>query len=343
MFALQGQAITADPVAVVTIAVPLLVYFAIMRTLAFAAGVRGRLGYPKTATLAFTAAGNNFELAIAVCIGVWGVTSGQALAGVIGPLIEVPVLIGLVNSKKISHGAGKTVLEEMVTSGADPESVVAEKGLEQISDSGELEQIVIKAIEDNPKPAEQIRAGNEKAIGALVNDHGEFAVPALVEKLGNPDDFVHRYLRACLRSGRCLDLEDERRGGRVAAGPQRRLDVDQAQPQPVEGAQPQPPPLGQQEQERVVERQEARPQRAHKVQLDEVAPQRRGGLGSVAERLQDVGAERAQVGAVPAAVAQAVEGVGRGPPVELQQHPLQRQAKPAPSVVRCSIRPTESP
>ncbi len=96
MFALQGQAITADPVAVVTIAVPLLVYFAIMWTLAFAAGVRGRLGYPKTATLAFTAAGNNFELAIAVCIGVWGVTSGQALAGVIGPLIEVPALVALV-------------------------------------------------------------------------------------------------------------------------------------------------------------------------------------------------------------------------------------------------------
>ncbi|MFN8157480.1 MAG: ACR3 family arsenite efflux transporter [Candidatus Nanopelagicales bacterium] len=96
MFALQGQAITADPIAVVTIAVPLLVYFAIMWTLAFAAGVRGRLGYPKTATLAFTAAGNNFELAIAVCIGVWGVTSGQALAGVIGPLIEVPALVALV-------------------------------------------------------------------------------------------------------------------------------------------------------------------------------------------------------------------------------------------------------
>ena len=96
MFALQGQAITADPLAVVTIAVPLLVYFAIMWTLAFAAGVQGQLGYPKTATLAFTAAGNNFELAIAVCIGVWGVTSGQALAGVIGPLIEVPALVALV-------------------------------------------------------------------------------------------------------------------------------------------------------------------------------------------------------------------------------------------------------
>ncbi|HET7901753.1 MAG TPA: ACR3 family arsenite efflux transporter [Candidatus Nanopelagicales bacterium] len=96
MFALQGQAITSDPGAVVSIAIPLLCYFAVMWSLAFFAGARGRLGYPKTATLAFTAAGNNFELAIAVCIGVWGVTSGQALAGVIGPLIEVPALVALV-------------------------------------------------------------------------------------------------------------------------------------------------------------------------------------------------------------------------------------------------------
>lgn len=96
MFALQGSAITSDPLSVVLIAVPLLIYFAIMWFTSFAAGHAMKLPYPRTTTLAFTAAGNNFELAIAVSIGVWGVTSGQALTGVIGPLIEVPALVALV-------------------------------------------------------------------------------------------------------------------------------------------------------------------------------------------------------------------------------------------------------
>jgi ACR3 family arsenite transporter len=96
MFALQGEAITSDLGSVARIAIPMLVYFAIMWGISFALGYRNRLGYPKTATLAFTAAGNNFELAIAVSIGVWGITSGQALAGVVGPLIEVPALVALV-------------------------------------------------------------------------------------------------------------------------------------------------------------------------------------------------------------------------------------------------------
>ena len=96
MFALQGQAITSDPGQVIKVAIPLLLYFVLMWSIAFAAGQTSGLDYPRTSALAFTAAGNNFELAIAVCISIWGVTSQQALAGVIGPLIEVPVLVSLV-------------------------------------------------------------------------------------------------------------------------------------------------------------------------------------------------------------------------------------------------------
>jgi ACR3 family arsenite transporter len=96
LFALQGDAVTSNPLDVVRIAIPLLAYFGITFGLGMLIGRRLGLGYAKTATLAFTAAGNNFELAIAVAIGTFGVTSGQALAGVVGPLIEVPVLVGLV-------------------------------------------------------------------------------------------------------------------------------------------------------------------------------------------------------------------------------------------------------
>lgn len=96
LFALQGDAITSEPLDVARIALPLLAYFAVMWGASFAIGLRMGLPYDRNATVAFTAAGNNFELAIAVAIGVFGVTSGQALAGVVGPLIEVPVLVGLV-------------------------------------------------------------------------------------------------------------------------------------------------------------------------------------------------------------------------------------------------------
>ena len=96
LFALQGDRITDAPWDVARIALPLVVYFAIMWAGAFAAGLRLNVGYERNTSIAFTAAGNNFELAIAVAIGVFGVSSGQALAGVVGPLIEVPVLVALV-------------------------------------------------------------------------------------------------------------------------------------------------------------------------------------------------------------------------------------------------------
>jgi len=96
MFALQGSAITANPVMVLRVAAPLVLYFLIMWTLAFLWCQRIGMNYDRATAVAFTAAGNNFELAIAVSIGVWGVTSEQALAGVIGPLIEVPALLALV-------------------------------------------------------------------------------------------------------------------------------------------------------------------------------------------------------------------------------------------------------
>jgi arsenite transporter len=96
LFALQGDRITSRPLDVVRIALPLLAYFALMWGGGHVLGRMLAMGYARTTTLAFTAAGNNFELAIAVAIATFGVTSGQALAGVVGPLVEVPVLVGLV-------------------------------------------------------------------------------------------------------------------------------------------------------------------------------------------------------------------------------------------------------